>query len=264
MTNCDHMGEAVSLARELATPHFWEWLFRLRQDLDREKVQLEADRDRRHNHLVECYTRARDESGKPLFRDDGKPLFHVRPGREADTVLCWKEVEDGPATPVILLEHFDEMIELHEGALEHHTRNVAEMESKYRRLEHIVVNYLPAHLGKVPRLDSQHTADTFADMFRELLGHLIEHAETAKGRNTGGRKPERFAKEIVPRIEELRKPDKYGQQMLWVMVKNHIKKEFGYEYKDLEGQYNKHKKKQEKKQKQGGKAKAKPARSTTR
>jgi DNA-binding MarR family transcriptional regulator len=127
--------------------------------------------------------RARDESGKPLFRDDGKPLFHVRPGREADTVLCWREVEDGPATPVILLEHFDEMIELHEGALEHHTRNVAELESKHRRLEHIVVNHLPAHLGKVPRLDRQHTADTFADLFRELLGHLIEHASDAHDGN---------------------------------------------------------------------------------
>lgn len=120
--------------------------------------------------------------------------------------------------------------------------------------------------GLMPRFNEHHLGHPPADQYAltcGLLADLIEHLETAKAKNPGGRKPGRFATLIVPRIEELlRTPDKHGQKMKWLTIKTRIKQEFGHEYRDLARQYNKHKKKQEEKQKQTGKTKSKPARRT--
>lgn len=163
MGNGEHIEEAISLAEELATKHFWEWLFRFRADRERERVQYVAYSDQRREHLLDCYV-------LPLVPGETPK---VRPGREGRAVLGEMEVDDVTATTVMVLDHLDEMRELHKGGWEAQAKNAAELEGKYHRLEHLVKNYLPVHLGKVPRLDSQHTADTFADMFRDLLGYLL-------------------------------------------------------------------------------------------
>jgi hypothetical protein len=111
---------------------------------------------------------------------------------------------------------------LHEGALEHHTRNVAELESKHRRLEHIVETHLPAHLGKVPPLDRQHTPDTFADLFRELLGHLIEHAEDAKAKNKCGPPKDPLVRQIIKTVQAERK-----KRTPWNDIPNIVAKKHG-------------------------------------